>query len=98
MRSERGGFQLIQILGLLGIYFDAVVVTVEKSIFLDWLWPYCVIEILLDQYLDSTYLLIKTHKVLDLQQFFLNYLIFSVILDEAIVSSIMIGIVLIQFS
>ena len=27
-----GGFQLIQILGLLGMYFDAVVVEVEKSL------------------------------------------------------------------
>ena len=30
MRSEGGGFQLVQILGLLGMYFDAVVVEVEK--------------------------------------------------------------------
>ena len=29
VRSERGGFQLIQIPGLLGIYFDAVVVEVK---------------------------------------------------------------------
>ena len=29
VRSEKGGFQLIQILGLLGMYFDAVVVEVE---------------------------------------------------------------------
>ena len=29
MRSEKGGFQLIQILGLLGKYFDAVVVEVK---------------------------------------------------------------------
>ena len=29
MRSERGGFQLVQIPGLLGIYFDAVVVEVK---------------------------------------------------------------------
>ena len=27
----KGGFQLIQILGLLGMYFDAVVVEIEKS-------------------------------------------------------------------
>ena len=28
VRSEKGGFQLLKILGLLGIYFDAVVVEV----------------------------------------------------------------------
>ena len=28
----KGGFQLMQILGLLGMYFDAVVVDVEKSL------------------------------------------------------------------
>ena len=33
----------MQILGLLGMYFDAVVVEVEKYLlFSDWLWPYCV--------------------------------------------------------
>ena len=37
--SERGGFQLMPILGLLGIYFDAVLVEVKT--FSDWLWPYC---------------------------------------------------------
>ena len=38
----KGGFQLMQILGLLGMYFDAVVVEVEKYLlFSDWLWPYC---------------------------------------------------------
>ena len=32
----------MQILGLLGIYFDAVIVEVEKYLlFSDWLWPYC---------------------------------------------------------
>ena len=32
----------MQILGLLGMYFDAVVVEVEKYLlFTDWLWPYC---------------------------------------------------------
>ena len=32
----------MQILGLLGMYFDAVVVEVEKYLlFSDWLWPYC---------------------------------------------------------
>ena len=32
----------MQILGLLGMFFDAVVVEVEKSfLFSDWLWPYC---------------------------------------------------------
>ena len=83
----------MQILVLLGMYFDAVVVEVEKSIFWDWLWPYCVIGILLDQYLDSNYL----HKVLDLQLIFLplSYFFFC---HEVRVSSIMIGIVLIQFS
>ena len=31
----------MQILGLLGMYFDAVVVEVEKCLlFSDWLWPY----------------------------------------------------------
>ena len=30
MKSERVGFQWMQILGLLGMYFDAVVVEVEK--------------------------------------------------------------------
>ena len=30
VRSDRGGFQLMQILGLLGMYFDAVVVEVQK--------------------------------------------------------------------
>ena len=30
VRSEGGGFQLMQILGLLGMYFDTVVVEVEK--------------------------------------------------------------------
>ena len=29
----KGGFQLMQILGLLGMYFDAVVVEVEKYVF-----------------------------------------------------------------
>ena len=42
MRSERGGFQLMQIMVLLGMYFDAVVVEVKKNFFSDWLWPYCV--------------------------------------------------------
>ena len=38
----KGGFQLMQILDLLGMYFDAVVVEVENSLlFSDWLWPYC---------------------------------------------------------
>jgi hypothetical protein len=33
----------MQILGILGLYFDAVVVQVEKILlFSDWLWPYCV--------------------------------------------------------
>ena len=33
----------MQILGLLGMYFDAVVVEVEKFLlfFSNWLWPYC---------------------------------------------------------
>ena len=31
--SERGEFQLMQILGLLGMHFDAVAVEVEKSLF-----------------------------------------------------------------
>ena len=36
----------MQILGLLGMYFDAVVVEVEKNLlFSDWLWPYCVLSI-----------------------------------------------------
>ena len=30
----------MQILGLLGMYFDAVVIEV-KTFFSDWLWPYC---------------------------------------------------------
>ena len=48
----KGGFQLMQILGLLGMYFDAVVVEVEKCLlFSDWLWPYCVITLC---YFDST--------------------------------------------
>ena len=35
------GFQLMQILGLLGMYFDAVVVEVKTFYFYsDWLWPY----------------------------------------------------------
>ena len=35
VRSERkGGFQLIQILGLLGMYFDSVVVKVETFLLL----------------------------------------------------------------
>ena len=39
----KGGFQLIQILGLLGMYFDAVVVEVKTFLlYSDWLWPYCV--------------------------------------------------------
>ena len=39
----KGGFQLMQILGLFGMYFDSVVVEVEKYLlfFSDWLWPYC---------------------------------------------------------
>ena len=33
---------MMQILGLLGIYFDAAVVFVtNSSLFSDWLWPYC---------------------------------------------------------
>ena len=32
--SEKGGFQLVQILGLLGMYFDAVVVEVKKNLLL----------------------------------------------------------------
>ena len=33
----------MQILGLLGMYFDAVVVEVKTFLLLfDWLWPYCV--------------------------------------------------------
>ena len=40
--SERGGFQLMQILRPLGMYFDAVVVEVQTFLlFSDWLWPYC---------------------------------------------------------
>jgi hypothetical protein len=36
------GSQLMQILGLLSMYFDAVVIEVEKYLlFSDWLWPYC---------------------------------------------------------
>ena len=31
----------MQILGLLGMYFDAVVVFVMKFSLSDWLWPYC---------------------------------------------------------
>jgi len=32
----------MQFLGLLGMYFDAVVVEVEMCYFFsDWLWPYC---------------------------------------------------------
>ena len=40
------GFQLMQILGLLDMYFDLVVVEVEKCIyfFSDWLWPYCAVR------------------------------------------------------
>ena len=35
----------MQILGLLGMYFDAVVVEVKKIYFYsDWLWPYCVLS------------------------------------------------------
>ena len=34
VRSERGGFQLIQILGLLGMYFDAVVVEFKTFLLL----------------------------------------------------------------
>ena len=38
----KGGFQLMQILGLLSMHFDAVVVEVETFYFYsDWLWPYC---------------------------------------------------------
>ena len=33
---------MIQILGLLGVYFDAEVVEVKTFYFYsDWLWPYC---------------------------------------------------------
>ena len=32
--SEKGGFQLVQTLGLLGMYFDAVVVEVKKNLLL----------------------------------------------------------------
>ena len=34
---------MMQILGLLSMYFDAVVVEVKKYLlfFSDWLWPYC---------------------------------------------------------
>ena len=35
------GFQLMLILGLLGMYFDVVVIFVTKSFYSDWLWPYC---------------------------------------------------------
>ena len=40
------GFQLIQILGLLGFYFDAVVVEVKTFFYFYsyWLWPYCVVQ------------------------------------------------------
>ena len=31
----------MQILGHLGMYFDAVVVEVEKYFFSVWLWPFC---------------------------------------------------------
>jgi hypothetical protein len=32
----------MQILGLLGMYFDAVVVELRSLYFFsDWLWPYC---------------------------------------------------------
>ena len=42
---QKWGFQLMQILGLLGMYFDAVVVEVEKYLlFSDWLWPYLNIQ------------------------------------------------------
>ena len=34
VRSEREGFQLIQILGLFGMYFDAVVVEVKTFLLL----------------------------------------------------------------
>ena len=37
----------MQILGLLGMYFDAVVVEVEKYLlFSDWIWPYCVANLI----------------------------------------------------
>ena len=32
--SEKGGFQLMQILGLLGMYFNAVEVEVKKNLLL----------------------------------------------------------------
>ena len=35
----------MQILGVLGMYFDAVVVDIEKYVFTffsDWVWSYCV--------------------------------------------------------
>ena len=35
MRCERGGSQLMQILGLLGMYFDAVVVFVTPHFYSD---------------------------------------------------------------
>ena len=36
------------ILGLLGMYFDAVVVFVtNSSLFSDWLWPYCARQVLI---------------------------------------------------
>ena len=37
----KGGFQLIQILGLLGMYFDAVVAEVKTFLLLFRFWPYC---------------------------------------------------------
>jgi len=49
----------MQILGLLGMYFDAVVVEVEKSLlFSDWLWPYCVCKHLVKS-LPGTYRKLK---------------------------------------
>jgi hypothetical protein len=40
---SKGGFQLMQILGFLGMYFDAVVAEVKTFFYfyLEWLRPYC---------------------------------------------------------
>ena len=37
----KGGFHLIQILGLLGMYFDAAVVEVKLHFYSYWVGPYC---------------------------------------------------------
>ena len=51
---ERGGFQLLQILGLLGMHCDAVVVPFiqigygRDFLRSPWLWPYCDVKIIFE--------------------------------------------------